>query len=65
MERRAKKYGIKVTWEDGVETWMTVFSEYTNDLGGLQPASYGSFSEATDAANNMRLKNFKIMELVD
>jgi hypothetical protein len=55
------KYGIKVKWDDGVETWMTLFPEH--DDAEVKVASYNSYEQAEGAAENMRLKNYRIEEI--
>lgn len=52
------KYGIKVIYEDGEETWMMGFPEYMDSE--TKPAEYNSREQAIDAAQNMRLKNYRI-----
>lgn len=55
------KFGIKVQWDDGVETWMMGFPEYLDSE--TKPMTYSSRFQAEDAAKNMRLKNYRVEEI--
>jgi hypothetical protein len=59
----AQRYGIKVKWDDGVETFMTRFAEYSTNHGDIKIAEYASAEEATGAAQNMQLKNYRVVPI--